>query len=107
MTRILGNLPFVAVFIDDIVNFSKTWQEHIDHVQTVIERLTQAKMIINKKSHFFATQVILLGFVFDLKGKCVDPNKLAIVDQWVLPTTATQIQSYLGTFESTYHSSAR
>ncbi|GJJ71586.1 hypothetical protein EMPS_03936 [Entomortierella parvispora] len=99
MTRILGDLPFVLVFIDDIVIFSKTKEEHAAHVKCVIERLTEAKLIINpEKSHFFATQIVLLGFVIDLAGKRVDPTKLANIDQWVPPTTGNQIQSYMGTF---------
>ncbi|GJJ75509.1 hypothetical protein EMPS_07867 [Entomortierella parvispora] len=99
MTRILGDLPFVLVFIDDIVIFSKTKEEHAAHVKCVIERLTEAKLIINpEKSHFFSTQIVLLGFVIDLAGKRVDPTKLANIDQWVPPTTGTQIQSYMGTF---------
>jgi hypothetical protein len=99
MTRILGDLPFVLIFIDDIVIFSKLREEHAEQVKCVIERLTKAKLIINKeKSHFYATQIVLLGFVIDLKGRRVDPTKLANIDQWAAPTTSTQIQSYMGTF---------
>jgi hypothetical protein len=99
MTRILGDLPFVLIFIDDIVIFSKSREEHAEQVKCVIERLTKAKLIINReKSHFFATQIVLLGFVIDLKGRRVDPTKLANIDQWIAPTTSTQIQSYMGTF---------
>ena len=99
MSRILGNLPFVLVFVDDIVIFSKRREDHAEHVRIVIERLTEAKLIINReKSHFFTTQIVLLGFVIDLEGKRVDPNKLANIDQWVPPTTSTQILSYMGTF---------
>jgi len=47
MTRILGDLPFVLVFIDDIVIFSKTREEHAEQVKCVIERLTAAKLIID------------------------------------------------------------
>jgi len=99
MTRILGDLPFVLIFIDDIVIFSKTREEHAEQVKCVIDRLTKAKLIINKeKSHFFATQIILLGFVIDLQGKRVDPTKIANIHEWVPPTTGTQVQSVMGTF---------
>lgn len=70
MTRILGDLPFVSMFIDDIVIYSKSYEEHIDHVKSVIERLNKAKLIINlEKSHFFVTQISLLGHVIDVNGK--------------------------------------
>jgi hypothetical protein len=99
MTRILGDLPFVLIFIDDIVIFSKTREEHAEQVKCVIDRLTKAKLIINKeKSHFYTIQIILLGSVVDRLGKRVDPTKLANIHEWVPPTTGTQIQSYMGTF---------
>ena len=99
MTRILGDLPFVLNFIDDIVIFSKNREEHAEHVRTVIERLNAAKLIINKnKCRFYSTQISLLGFVIGLHGKSVDPTKFANIDEWEPPTTAKQVQSYLGTF---------
>ena len=62
--RILGDLDYVAVYVDDIVIFSMSFEEHIDHVKEVIDRLTKSNLIINKeKSHFLCTQVVLLGFV--------------------------------------------
>ena len=99
MSRILGDLPFVLNFIDDIVIFSKNREEHAEHVRTVIARLTAARLIINlEKCFFFHTQISLLGFVVGLHGKSVDPKKLANIDSWCAPTTGKQVQSYLGTF---------
>jgi len=99
MSRILGDLPFVLNYIDDVVIFSKTREEHAEHVKIVIERLNAAKLIINReKCHFFSTQISLLGFVVGLHGKSVDTKKLANIDEWVEPTTGKQIQSYLGSF---------
>lgn len=99
MSRILGDLPFVLNFIDDIVIFSKNRDEHAEHVRTVIKRLTAANLIVNRnKSNFYSTQITLLGFVIGLHGKSVDPKKFANIDEWEAPTTAKQIQSYLGTF---------
>jgi transposase InsO family protein len=98
MSRILGDLSFVLVFVDDIVVFSKNREEHAEHVKCVIQRLTEAKLIINtEKSHFFATQIVLLGFVIDLHGQRIDPTKLVNILEWDAPTTGLQIQSFLGT----------
>src|SRR4051812_47035404 len=89
MSRILGDLPFVLNFIDDIVIFSKNREEHAEHVRTVIERLNKAKLIINEqKCNFYSTQIALLGFVVGLHGKSVDPAKFANIDEWDEPTTA-------------------
>jgi hypothetical protein len=99
MTRILGDLKFVRNFIDDILIASKNRKEHAEHVRIVIERLTAAKLIINiDKCKFFSTQVTLLGFVIDVNGKRIDPNKLANIDDWKPPTTGKQVMSYMGTF---------
>lgn len=99
MSRILGDLPFVLNFVDDVVIFSRSREEHAAHVRTVINHLNAANLILNReKCNFFSTQISLLGFVVGLQGKSVDPRKFANIDEWVEPTTAKQIQSYLGTF---------
>ncbi|GJJ73976.1 hypothetical protein EMPS_06334 [Entomortierella parvispora] len=99
MSRILGDLKFVRNFIDDILIASKNKAEHAEHVRIVIERLTEANLIINgDKCRFYSTQVALLGFIIDVNGKRVDPNKLANIDEWKAPTTGKQVMSYMGTF---------
>jgi len=99
MSRILGDLEFVRNFIDDILIASRNRQDHEEHVKQVIERLTAAKLIINEeKCCFYSTQVALLGFIIDVNGKRVDPQKLANIDDWQPPTTGKQVQSYMGTF---------
>jgi len=99
MSRILGDLPFVLNFIDDIVIFSKNREEHAGHVKAVIERLNAAMLIINrKKCNFYSTQISLLGFIVDLHCKRLDPSRLVNVHEWADPTTGKMIQSYLGTF---------
>jgi len=70
----------------------------VEHVGIVIERLTAAKLILNRdKCNFFSIQISLLGFVIGLHGKSVDPTKFANTDEWAAPTTAKQILSFLGT----------
>jgi hypothetical protein len=60
---------FCLELIDDIVIFCKCREEHAEHVKCVIERLNEAKLIINKnKCDFFSTQISLLGFIVDLFG---------------------------------------
>jgi len=99
MTRILGDLDFVRNFIDDIIIFSKNREDHVEHVKEVIRRLTDANLIINKeKCNFYSTQVELLGFIINVRGKQLDPRKLANIDEWAPPTTGKEVQSYMGTF---------
>jgi hypothetical protein len=77
MSRILGDLPYVLNFIDDIIIYSRNREDHAAHVKEVIDRLNEANLIINQdKCHLFSTQVALLGYIVDIHGKSVDPNKL-------------------------------
>lgn len=95
MSRILGDLPFVLNFLDDIVVYSRNRKEHDAHVRTVINRLNAANLILNRdKCALYSTQISLLGFVVGLHGKSVDPRKFANIGDWVEPTTSKQIQTY-------------
>jgi transposase InsO family protein len=99
MSLILGDLPFVAVYVDDIVVYSDTAEEHRVHVQTVIDRLTQANLIINpEKCNFFCTEVVLLGFIIDEHGRRIVPEKVANIQSWAPPTNGKMVQRYLGMF---------
>lgn len=99
MADILDGLDFVAVYIDDIVIYSKTPEEHLLHVQEVLKRLNKHKLIINpEKCHFFCTEIILLGFVINKQGRRINPEKVANVHNWAEPTNAKMVLRYLGMF---------
>lgn len=99
MSRLLGDLPYVGIYVDDIIIFSKTKEDHLVHVQVVLERLTEAKLIVNReKSHFMSTEVLLLGFIVNEFGKKINYEKLANVHLWAYPTNKKMIQRYLGLF---------
>ena len=96
---VLYNIDYAASFFDDIVVFSKKASEHPYHVKEVIERLTNARLIINiLKSHFAQESILLLGFRISAKGITADTKKLINVDTWPIPTTTKQLQHYLGFF---------
>jgi len=99
MSILLGDLAFVRVFIDDIIIFSKSYEDHFEHVAEVLHRLNEAKLLINEsKCHFFRTELKLLGFVVSTEGIRADPDKLDGIDSWPEPTTAKELQHYLGLF---------
>jgi hypothetical protein len=88
---------FVVVFIDDILIFSKTMEEHEDHLRLVLEKLRSIQLYTKfSKCEFWLTEVTFLGHVISAGGVSVDPGKVNDVLNWMPPTTISKIQSFLG-----------
>jgi hypothetical protein len=88
---------FVVVFIDDILVFSKTKEEHEKHLRFVLEKLRSNKLYAKfSKCEFWLTKVSFLGHVISAGGVLVDPSKVKDVLNWMPPTTTSEIQSFLG-----------
>jgi hypothetical protein len=88
---------FVVVFIDNILIFSKTEEEHEKHQWLVLEKLRSNQLYAKfSKYEFWLTEVTFLGHVISVGGVSVDPGKVKDVLNWMLPTTALEIQSFLG-----------
>lgn len=88
---------FCCAYIDDIIIFSKTKEEHIRHVTTVLERLRAAGLQADlKKCEFHVTQTKFLGFIIGTDGVATDPEKVAAVHEWKPPGTVKGVQSFLG-----------
>ena len=88
---------FVIVFIDDILVYSKTIEEHEEHLRTVLQTLREKKLYAKfKKCEFWLDQVVFLGHVVTKDGISVDPAKIEAVVNWSRPTNVTEIRSFLG-----------
>ena len=67
---------FVVVYLDDIMIFSQTWEEHLQHIRQVLQTLQQHKLCANLEKYTFGmTQVIYLGYIIDERGVHVDPTR--------------------------------
>ena len=88
---------FVIVFIDDILVYSKSHEEHKEHLRVVLRILKEKKLYAKfKKCEFWLEQVTFLGHVVSKDGILVDPGKVEAVSNWPRPTTVSEVRSFLG-----------
>jgi len=86
---------FMVVFIDDILVYSKSMEEHTEHLRTVLSTLANHKLYAKlKKCDFWMERVHFLGHIVSKEGISVDPAKLATVVDWPRPTNITEIRSF-------------
>ena len=99
MNRVFGPYldKFVIVFIDDILVYSSSKEEHAKHMRIVLQTLREhqhyAKFI---KYQFWLDRVEFLGHVVSAKGISVDPQKIEAIVDWKPPTNVTEVRSFLG-----------
>ncbi|KAI3518312.1 hypothetical protein L1887_06894 [Cichorium endivia] len=87
----------VIVFIDDILVYSKTQEEHEGHLRQVLEVLRQEKLYAKfSKCDFWLQEVQFLGHLVNQNGIMVDPTKVETVLKWEVPKTPSEIRSFLG-----------
>jgi hypothetical protein len=88
---------FVLVFVDDILIYSKTLQEHATHLETVLEILQHHQLKVKKtKCTFAQKELTYLGHRISAAGVSTDSSKLAPILKWKQPTSVKELRSFLG-----------
>jgi hypothetical protein len=88
---------FDMVFIDDILVYSKSEEEHEEHLRLALQKLREHRLYAKlSKCEFWMKQVAFLGHVISKGGISVDPSKIQDVLSWNAPTSVSDIQSFLG-----------
>ena len=87
----------MLVYLDDILAYSKTAEEHVQHLGLVLEVLRAHSLYAKlSKCEFFKASVLFLGHVADKDGMHVDPSKVEAVADWEQPKDVKGIRSFLG-----------
>jgi hypothetical protein len=88
---------FMDVYLDDIVIYSDTLEDHVKHVKLVMDILRKEQFYLNeKKLYFLASELRLLGQVVGSDGIHMDPEKVDSIRNWKVPTTKEALSGFLG-----------
>ena len=95
LTGLIGKICFV--YLDDIVIFSKSPEEHARHLAMIFARLQDANLKLKRKKCFFGLgKIELLGCTISGSGIAPQESKVSAIKQIPTPTTKTEVRSFLG-----------
>ena len=88
---------FVVVYFDDILIYSKDLDDHVVHLNSVLDVLRNGKLFANlKKCTFCIDRLVFLGFVVSAQGIQVDDEKVRAIQEWPSPTSVGGVRSFHG-----------
>ena len=88
---------FVIVYLDDILVFSRTKEEHLRNLNHVLKKLHQEKLLINlKKCSFMKEYLVYFGFVVSAEGLKMDPEKVKAILEWPSPRNVFEVRIFHG-----------
>ncbi|WVZ52496.1 hypothetical protein U9M48_003550 [Paspalum notatum var. saurae] len=88
---------FVLVFLDNILIYSPTWDQHLTHISQVLQTLREHKLYLKpSKCSFAQTSVEYLGHIISGQGVATDPSKTTAMQRWPTPTSVTELRGFLG-----------
>jgi len=88
---------FLDVYLDDIIIYSDSLEDHVSHVKQVIDILRREKFYLSeKKLDFLPKEMKILGRVIDSQGIKMDPAKVDAVAKWPTPTNRDALRRFLG-----------
>src|SRR4051794_30351580 len=98
MNNVLEDIlwKYALDYIDDITIYSKTWEDHVEHIKEVLSRLRSAGLMINPdKCHFVAKEVQFLGHIVGIEGIKPDPDKIIKIQEYPEPRTTKELRRFI------------
>lgn len=87
----------VLVFLDDILIYSPSLEQHVEHLRLVFQRLKDTKFFLKKsKCSFAQSSIDYLGHIISANGVATDPTKMEAMLKWPTPTTVIELRGFLG-----------
>ena len=88
---------FLLIFFDDILIYSSSWSEHLQHIRLIFDALRAHSLFINRsKCTFGAPSVAYLSHIISTDGVVMDSDKVDVVDSWLEPRSHQGVRSFLG-----------
>ena len=88
---------FVLIFIDDILIYSRSREEHEEHLRIVLQTLREHQLYAKfSKCDFFREEIQYLGHIITKEGIAVDPEKIRTIMEWPIPKDVADIRSFMG-----------
>ena len=99
MNQVLGDLngQIAQVYLDDIIIFSKTRDDHIKHIESVFKKIEESGLKIKQeKCHFLKEEIKFLGYIIDRNGLKTDESKIDSIKNFSIPKCVKAVRSFLG-----------
>lgn len=99
MDRVFDGVSWqtALVYLDDIIVHGRSFEDHLANLEIVFQKLQEANLRLGpSKCHLFRRSVKYLGHVVSKEGLSADSDKCRAIETWPVPTTKTQLRSFLG-----------
>ena len=99
MENCLGDLHlnWCIIYLDDIIVYSKTPEEHLERLEAVFQKIGKARLKLKpSKCEFFKSIITYLGHIVSKEGITMDPKKIKAIQLWPRPTTVTEVRKFTG-----------
>ena len=94
MENCLGDLHlnWCIIYLDDIIVYSKTPEEHLERLEAVFQKISKARLKLKpNKYEFFKSEITYLGHIVSNEGIATDPKKIRAIQLWPRPTTVMEV----------------
>jgi len=88
---------FVLAYLDDILVFNRTWEDHVSHVKNVLNVLQKEELYVKmSKCEFGKASLVYFGHIVGGGQLKIDPSNVEVILKWPKPNNVTEVHRFLG-----------